>query len=173
MENMNKDLNNSDDNINEDNFNDPNDIIDYISSLENKERDIFLLINETKKKLKSLNNSLIEDYTKIINNEVNEDIEKKLLDGINSTIEQFNNQCNDFDKFIIKLDKNFDKKQNSLENSKNLVSSLKTSKRELEEDYKQYILKYSTNQTFEFDDNINKLMEENKIINEKLKKKIE
>ena len=52
MENMNKDLNNSDDNINEDNFNDPNDIIDYISSLENKERDIFLLINETKKKIK-------------------------------------------------------------------------------------------------------------------------
>ena len=171
MENMNKDLNNSDDNINEDNFNDPNDIIDYISSLENKERDIFLLINETKKKLKSLNNSLIEDYTKIINKEVNEDIEKKLLDGINSTIEQFNNQCNDFDKFIIKLDKNFDKKQNSLENSKNLVSSLKTSKRELEEDYKQYILKYSSNQTFEFDDNINKLMEENKIINEKLEEK--
>ena len=74
MENMNKDLNNSDDNINEDNFNDPNDMIDYISSLENKERDIFLLINETKKKLKRLNNSLIENNTKIINKELNKNL---------------------------------------------------------------------------------------------------
>ena len=168
---MKDNLNNSDDNINVDNFNDPNDMIEYISTLENKERDIFLLMNETKKKLKSLNDSLIEDYTKIVNKEVNEDIEKKLLDGINSTLDQFNNQCNDFDKFIIKLDKNFDKKQNFLENSKNLISSLKTSKREIEEDYKNFILKYSSNQTFEFDDNINKLMEENKIINEKLEEK--
>ena len=145
----------------------PIDMIEDLINIEEENYYYVKILIDTKNILLNMKEEICNNYEKMLLNS-----EEKLKENILSCDNVFNEKIQGFENFI----KNFDiichKKENKLQYLKNLISLLKSKYEDLKNEYINYLQFINEgNYTVEMEEQINKLIEENNIINQQYENK--
>ena len=152
-----------------DSIKNPLDLIDSLTSLEQEQSDHILGLTDIKLQLKNYYNSTIDSYEQLLTKPSHATNIKDDLDHITSA---FSKKLSTLDLFVIEINTSSKRTQSKLEHLRRLVTAQIANYQNLENDYRILYQQYNSNQTIEINDEVDKLMMENKIIMNKLENKI-
>ena len=144
-------------------------LIEMTENLINIEQEIYEYLKgiyDIKNVLLDMKEQIINNYNKIILNSKDENKEN-LNENILTCDDVFNKKTKEFDKYINEMQINSQKKENKLIYLKNSIFELKNEYQNLQTDYLNIQQNLNEkNDLLEMDEQINKLIKENEIINE-------
>ena len=144
-------------------------LIEMTENLINIEQEIYEYLKgiyDIKNVLLDMKEQIINNYNKIILNSKDENKEN-LNENILTCDDVFNKKTKEFDKYINEMQINSQKKENKLIYLKNSIFELKNEYQNLQTDYLNIQQNLNEkNDLIEMDEQINKLIKENEIINE-------
>ena len=154
-----------------DSIKNPLDLIDSLASVEQELSDHILGLTDIKRQLKSYYNSTIESYESLLTKQSPSHTAsiKEDLDHISSA---FLKKISNLDLFAVEITASSKRTQSKLEHLRHLITAQIAKYQNLENDYRILYQQYNSNQAIEINDEVEKLMMENKVIMTKLETKI-
>jgi len=144
-----------------------NDIIDELNRMEYETVDhIMVLADIIKSSEMKVNETLIENYEKLLNENFSTDNVNMVRQNIKDGTKIYHNKIKDTQLFLKEINQFSIKKQNKLSSLKMVINRLEINLKNSEEDYRSLFETYNMNQPVEIDDETERLMEENAHLNE-------
>ena len=154
-----------------DSIKNPLDLIDSLTAIEQELSDHILGLTDIKLQLKNYYNSTIDSYEHLLTmpSPSHEASIKEDLEHVSSA---FIKKLSNLELFVVELNTSSKRTQSKLEHLRHLITTQIANYQNLENDYRILYQQYNSNQTIEINDEVEKLMMENKVITNKLENKI-
>ena len=146
-------------------FENPIELVDELVNIDADAAEYVNTLLEIKNTIWKLNNSLVMSYDKIIRGE------EEKTNMVNGLQEEIRNKITEYDKYIKDLNKNLKEKGSKTETLKNLILKQSNQLHCIEEDYKQLYQKYQNNQQVDIDEEMERLVDENVMLNHEREEK--
>ena len=146
-------------------FENPLELVDELVNIDADAAEYVNTLLEIKNTIWKLNNSLVMSYDKIIRGE------EERTNLVNGLQEEIRNKITEYDKYIKDLNKNLKEKGSKTETLKNLILKQSNQLHCIEEDYRQLYQKYQNNQQVDIDEEMERLVDENVMLNHEREEK--